>query len=660
MARNKPDLLFGPGTSAGFTPAGIAGFTDLRPAAVVRELLQNSRDAILDTDEPIAVVRFRLLQRKTSDIPGIRSYRKAFKAAIKYQKTMADGKLPRQAELVVQTIQAALDQDTQDILSILDNGVGLNERRMNALLSDGVSAKGGDATGTYGNGHSVAIPASNLRYVLYGGVSGNGHKIGAGHAVLASHISDTGKKQKHPRAGDGFLVRGFRSGDRGHFHDHARGDAIPPLILEELLEIQQTSSHGTAVLIPAFNRFREDEDLARMVFQAAACNFFQAIEEKQLVIKVEDLRPGQDDTPKILDRSKLAATLNEHKEQKRTKSFLSGQRAHAAHQVLRSGQRHTIRTAHGNIKVKLLSEAQGGTRIDLCRNGMWIADDKKIPGFYYKFQDRAPFHAVLLLDSKVGGQLYNMVRDAEGPLHDSINTKDLDPKDATELRNAFGEIRAWLKEHTQELKEETYHPRDFLTLEVGDGGDAGDKGTNMSFWGTPTAVSQRMPDRTRLSGTRGEGPHTGTGKGIKSKRKKTPGSSSRPVLKPFFQAVSVPLERNRRRIHIECQEGCENAELRLCVDEHVDATCDRVRQDEITPVLLSNITVDGQKPKSKNLVRENGEVVGLRLGDLDAGASVQVESDCRLAESPPSLAEPSLRVEVYRAPSENTSKKTQP
>ena len=39
------DLKFGPGNSAGFTPAGVAGFTNLRPAAVVRELIQNSLDA---------------------------------------------------------------------------------------------------------------------------------------------------------------------------------------------------------------------------------------------------------------------------------------------------------------------------------------------------------------------------------------------------------------------------------------------------------------------------------------------------------------------------------------------------------------------------------------------------------------------------------------
>ena len=99
---------------------------------------------------------------------------------------MTGGLLAGQAELVVRRIREALDSSAVDVLTVLDNGVGLNEQRMNALLSDGVSVKEANATGTYGNGHSTAIPASDLRYVLYGGVSEGGKRIGSGHAVLAS------------------------------------------------------------------------------------------------------------------------------------------------------------------------------------------------------------------------------------------------------------------------------------------------------------------------------------------------------------------------------------------------------------------------------------------------------------------------------------------
>ena len=67
-----PDLQFGFSTDrAGFTPAGIAAFSDLRPAAVVRELIQNSLDAaLIEAREPCAHVRFErsacsLVSRRT-------------------------------------------------------------------------------------------------------------------------------------------------------------------------------------------------------------------------------------------------------------------------------------------------------------------------------------------------------------------------------------------------------------------------------------------------------------------------------------------------------------------------------------------------------------------------------------------------------------------
>ena len=295
-------LRFGPGSPSGFTPSGIAGFSDLRPAAVVRELIQNSLDAAVEANVPTAIVRFRLTRCKTRNIPGIAEYKTAFLAAVENHERMGGGQLPSQAERVVQVMHTATFREHQDILSVLDNGIGLDEVRMTALLSDGVSAKGDTATGTFGNGHSVAIPASDLRYVLYGGLTSNVGRICGGHAVIASWVVP---HEKYQQSGDGFLIKAFRNAS----YEYAKGSSLPGMIGKNLDDIQNHSRHGTAVIITAFNNFRESHSLWDMVSKAASCNFFQAIEEGRLAVQVEDYRPGQSGETKKLDRSTLKRVL---------------------------------------------------------------------------------------------------------------------------------------------------------------------------------------------------------------------------------------------------------------------------------------------------------------------------------------------------------------
>ena len=128
MPRRVPDLRFGPGTSGGFTPAGVAAFDNLRPAAVVRELIQNALDAARNVAVSPAIIRFRLTRVSRDSVPGIKSYENAFAKAVETQETMTGGPLTGQAELTADTIRNALVQDEMDVLSILDNGVGLDEQ----------------------------------------------------------------------------------------------------------------------------------------------------------------------------------------------------------------------------------------------------------------------------------------------------------------------------------------------------------------------------------------------------------------------------------------------------------------------------------------------------------------------------------------------------
>ncbi len=645
---NVPDLRFGPGTSAGFTPAGVAVFDDLRPAAVVRELIQNGLDAARNAEVSTAVVRFRLTRVSRDKVPGIKSYASAFTKAMKTQEGMTGGQLSGQAKLTAETIRKALAQDKMDVLSILDNGVGLNKQRMNALLSDGVSVKDGAATGTYGNGHSTAIPASNLRYVLYGGLTEGGERIGAGHAVLASHYESG---DQHQRSGDGFYIRDFQASHKT-LYDYATGLQLPPLIAEALDLIEKDTPHGTAVIIPAFNHFLEEEekDLWSMVSYAASANFFVAVEKGDLVVIVEDHRWGVDECPRTLDRSNLADVLDRHRDERRAKAFLNGQRAYEAHKIYRSSAPHLVETDAGPIEIRLREIPEGNTRVDLCRNGMWITDN--VPVLRRQgFADQVPFHAILSLNALKESNLHNLIRLAEGPLHDAINLKRLPASQRKACRSALKEIKLWILGNTQAAKSDAYLSDDFLTLDFGDMDGSGRAVFGNAFFGMPVPI-RKSPTRERqlfpAEDDLEEGGSSGKGKRTRRAVPKTDRRRERPSLPAFFQAASRPAGKNRRRIWIECEKSCADAQLRLVVDEALDATCERPGQDSYMPAVLDNVTIDARPASAEDLVRWNDQVIGVRLGNLPEGASVEVETDYQLLGDFRNLSEPSLRVEVFR------------
>ena len=657
MPHRSPDLHFGPGNSSGFTPAGIAAFDNLRPAAVVRELIQNAFDASRSAQVLPARVRFQLSRTKRETIPGIVSYEKAFAKAIKTQTELAGGSLARQAELVVTRIQRALAAHEMDVLTVFDNGVGLDEKRMNALLSDGVSVKDGGATGTYGNGHSTAIPSSDLRYVLYGGITADGKRIGSGHAVLASHHE---RGERYMRSGDGFFIRDFQAGN-GKLFTYSRGPGLSSLILDALKQIRSETTHGSAVIIPAFNHFLESDTLWDMVSHAASANFFLAIEEGQLEVTVEDYRGRGDAAPSTLNRATLGEVLRAHQNKQRAPAFLSGRRAFEAHHAYRSGRQHSIATSAGEIEIRLLENPSGTTRVDLCRNGMWITDDRKIPGFYQRFTDQVPFHAVLSLRARTGGKLHDYIRVSEGPLHDSIAMKRLSPGDRAACRGALRQVCDWVLDNTPTVRSDTFTPSDFLTLVFGE--DAGpDRNTSRcAFWGVPVPA-ERNPARELpvFPITSLEESNDTPDSDITDKPFDPPGLRSprrRPSLPTYFQVASRPVGKSRRRMVVECSRDFTNGELRLVVDEALDATCERHGQDAYTPAVLTNVKINGKAAHRSVFRRLNNEVTGIHLGDLKAGASVEVEASYRLIGDFADLPDPSLRVEICKS-KENTTHET--
>ncbi len=654
MPHGAPDLRFGRSDGiSGFTAAGIAAFDDLRPAAIVRELIQNAMDAAREADRTPAHVLFRLSRIERTQIPGMASYKEALRHAVATQRRVG-GDLAQQAQLVVARMKEELARDEIEVLTVLDNGVGLDRKRLTALLSDGVSVKGTGATGTYGNGHTTAIPASNLRYLLYAGVTSSGRRIACGHAVLASHFNRGGTL----RSGDGFLVKGFGSGGRPyHF---ATGRDIPHFFKDILTEIRSSWDHGSAVTIPGFNHFlhKGSDDLDRVVSAAAAANFFVAIARGDLIVTVEDARPSPEFGSSTLDKSNLLEILRRNASTVQRRAFLNGRDAFEANEAHRGGSIDTIKTSSGDVEIHLLERPSGRTRIDICRNGMWITSG--LPGITSYFGDRVPFHAVLCLDSVPGDDLHEFVRLAEGPLHDAIHIKRLPPLNRRACRAAFHEIKDWIRDNTQEIRTDAFAADDFLSIDSEDGTGTGGK-TRSNFWGSPSVIAQN-PNRQRpfeVPVPRGTGEPSGaTASKSRSSPPRNPDQRRRPSLPECFRVVSCPLGSSRRSIHVESIKDFNDAELRLVVDEALDATCLRPGQDEYTPLELDNVQIDGKEATQSALVKTGAVVTGIRIGQLRAGEVKVVNVDYGLAGDFAGMAGASLRVQLFQSAPSDTAEST--
>ena len=644
----KPDLHFGQGGEpSGFTTAGITGFSDLNPAAIVREIMQNSLDAAREADQAVANIRFEVERSNLDQIPGIQRYRNVFNRAKQDQQKLRSGHqgLSDQAKDVAQAIEKCLSYEQCTTLFALDNGIGLDGSRMKAILADGLSVKSEASAGAVGNGHFVVIPASDLRYVLYGGLTKQGQMIGSGHTILASHQSDN----KRMGNKDGYFVKDLKH-DLFDPYVFPQDNEIPEYLRSKLEWIADQWQSGTIVAVPGFNNFRESNNsLWGMISKAAACSFFAAFAQKEL--RVEVVENGE---IQFLDDTTIDATLNKFRDEKRTRSkFLSGSRALAAFETAQIGQDVTVHTEIGNVSMKLREVTDGKTRIDLCRNGMWITD--KLPSKLREsqFTGLKPFHCVLLLNAQ-DGEIHQLVRKAEGPLHNQLETKKLTSRDERKkLTEAMDAIASKIREIIPEYDSERFKIPDVLSITshgIASGGRRSSRVGNFNEVRrrrvVPTAetdnVAEDSPEYSESernsSNNGGTSPRTG---GRNRFRR-----SGNPLR---FRALSVPTAPRSYRMEIMSDEKAVEGEARFILDEGLDESCDDWGKEDF--VRLKTVTVDGCPVIGNALTRnEKGEVLGVRLGVLEPGKALGLEITYELPEgiNLPDEVPAVLRTEIMR------------
>ena len=617
-------MLFREGyDDAGFSSSKTSNAANADATTIVRELIQNSVDASKEAKRGKAIIRFELEKITQNTIPGFNDLKEAFPYALKTQKKLSNGKLPDIQAQIAKRFGESLKQTSTHMLSIMDNGVGLNKETMRALLGDGRSAKGIDGGGAHGYGHLTVLPSSDLRMVYYGGVHKSGEKIASGHCVLAPFERDNKPYQK-----DGYLVQKLKNNMYDPYvflHDKN----IPELISGKIDSIKSEWETGTAVIVPSFNFFKDDADkLWDLIRKAAATNFFASFAKKEIVVEFKD-----GDDIQQLDSSNIEETLRDLVG-KQNSGFITGSRALDCYNTIRIGKSVEFKTDIGVISGKLNCDNKGkNTRIDLCRNGMWIvynnSPGKQLPRLQNAaFSDYHPFHLVLMLKAS-DGELHQLIRKSEPPLHDKVDVNQLNDEDKKKLQNAFSQIAKQIKDNLEEIDTEKTTMDGILTLPVGGSGRGGKSGVYAGEWQpyerTSRASSQGKPVETGSEG------RVNSGKIGKNKRSKgNGGGGTTPTKKAGsavpFNAIPVPINSRKYEVEIHPLADIEAGEIRFMIDQNMDATCRFMNGEPL--VRLKNVKLEGEDIPSGQFIKDgNGAIIGIMIADIQENKKFHVEFD---------------------------------
>ncbi|WP_156013198.1 hypothetical protein [Thioalkalivibrio sp. HK1] len=615
----------------GFRSSALADKADADPDIILRELTQNALDAARDAKREVTQIRIEIESLSLKDIPALESYISHFESACRFHDE--NGSL-KQAEGIVKAIRSSIESDTElRVMWFLDNGIGLDKKRMERLLGDGDGSKKEDSAGSFGVGHLVSFPASNIRYVLYGGISdadtdteknkaSKKSRIFSGQAILAAHqypINESYRASEKSGGGgvrskscskDGYLVKSIAD-DLLDPYEFYRKEKCPDILLEKFETIENIFETGSVVGILAFNSFRRfdnDDENIENIERAIASHFLPLVFKEKL--KVEIYLDGE--CCSKIDSSRLQDILGRYRNKTRSRKNSvgpSGSNIWDAYCTLKNPhpKYQVISTSFGEVSLyfrflKDLDE-RSGTRIHLYRNGMWIEKDlPRLSRSLSEFNRSDPFNALLLLDPDVCRDACDIVRKAEGPRHTSIDITALDDSaDRQRLASLFDQIKQeLLKIAPSRQDSETAFFSDFFVLS-----------------GSESNLKNSKPKRADQQSSPGPGNRSGKGADKKRAiRSDSPWKFKRQGNRLETKSLLVTRE-GGYQIRLKAMEKVRNAELRLSLVSGTDASCDQPIPDEFIEIEPS-ASLAGKPILDKDYKKDDsGKIRTIVLGKLD-------------------------------------------
>ena len=435
------DLYFRLGEMKGFTAIELANKSE-GYANPIRELLQNSLDASRETGQKKCEVDIYIQTINKLEIPHIDDYEKVLQKAIKTHENQKSFNANNQR--VADSIKNTLENKKIKVLMFADNGTGMNPKKVDAILT-GMSVHDDEQSGgSFGVGHLSSYSLSSLRYVLYATKYEKGGKSASlftGSPILAGH--NDGANQRGSR---GRIVKEAPTNENNPEFDYPT--QFPPFIASKMEKIDR----GTMVSILGLTE-EWDEDAE----YAIVSNFFHAISHKALSVKIH--KDGQPVKP--IGLTEVESLIASRREGKRAmgENILPGNAVHQALNAVKENQTE-IKLSNGeSVYVCIKTDSDSVPTITLIRNGMLIARHNSMLSNdmenLRKNENVEPFTAVIDVDQEHSPELFNLVKGAEGPYHNKLESGRLRKDEEKKLKKLFKELSGKILNHLPEVSRES-------------------------------------------------------------------------------------------------------------------------------------------------------------------------------------------------------------
>ena len=425
------ELYFRVGPMEGFTGSDLAdkkeGYTN-----PIRELMQNALDAVQSDECKVSIYIDTI---SAYQIPHIKEYKEVLRKAI--ETAEKQGSYNDNSKQRVALIKEALQKEKLKVLLFSDDGIGMRQNQLDAILTGGVSIKSDEkSSGSFGVGNLSSYSLSSLCYVLYATKykdNGITKTLFTGSPILAGH-QDRGTQ----RVKRGRIV--VEKPDDEANPEFTYLNAPPAFIKPKMREFDT----GTIIAILGLS-----EDWDNDAEYAIVSNFFHAINHGRLSITIH-----KDGSAKEISDDRVKQLIGDKKENKRAmgENILSGKMVFQAWQTLQENDSQKIIELSNldKVYVSIKNDKNTNSAIILVRNGMVVARHDSMLSrdmdSLRKNSDFEPFTAIIDIDQQDAPKLFRLVKNAEGPYHNKLQKGVLIKKDEKELKKLLKELSEKIKE----------------------------------------------------------------------------------------------------------------------------------------------------------------------------------------------------------------------